>query len=172
MTEADPTNELGFFSLGRAYIDGDQPKEAIPALQQRPRPQPQLLQGLFASGSLAQKASGDQPGARRNPSPAATKSRMIAATSCPATTLAAMLQGNGLAPVPGNQRPNRPTPEDTASGKIRVLALRPYRARALKMPAPPFSSANSASGFTTPSAASCFREWIGQGTKVINELAG
>ena len=33
MTEADPTNELGFFSLGRAYVDAGQPKEAIPALQ-------------------------------------------------------------------------------------------------------------------------------------------
>ena len=33
MTEADPTNELGFFSLGRAYLDGGQPAEAIPALQ-------------------------------------------------------------------------------------------------------------------------------------------
>ena len=33
MTEADPTNELGFFSLGRAYIDAGQAAEAIPALQ-------------------------------------------------------------------------------------------------------------------------------------------
>src|SRR4051794_28916131 len=33
LTVADPTNELGFFSLGRALIDAGQPAEAIPALQ-------------------------------------------------------------------------------------------------------------------------------------------
>ena len=33
MTEADPTNELGWFSLGRAYLDAGQAPDSIQPLQ-------------------------------------------------------------------------------------------------------------------------------------------
>src|SRR5947208_1012830 len=62
MTEADPTNELGFFSLGRAYIDAGQPKDAIPSLQRVLALNPSFSKAYSLLG-MAQKASGDQPGA-------------------------------------------------------------------------------------------------------------
>ena len=62
LTEADPTNELGFFSLGRAFVDAGQPEKAVPALQRVIA----LNAGFSKAYALlgqAQKATGDVPGA-------------------------------------------------------------------------------------------------------------
>ena len=62
MTEAAPSNELGFFSLGRAYLDDAQPAEAIPALQHVIALNPNFSKAYALLGA-AQRATGDQAGA-------------------------------------------------------------------------------------------------------------
>jgi Fe-S cluster biosynthesis and repair protein YggX/DNA-binding SARP family transcriptional activator len=162
MTEADPTNELGFFSLGRAYIDAGQPKEAIPALQRVLALNPGFSKAYSLLG-MAQKASGDQNGAIET----LTRGYKIAndrGDLMPRNDMAAMLKELG-APVP-EIKAETLTPEDHAAGKIKCSRCGRI---APKMPERPFSGElgdqihNSVCG-------PCFREWIGQGTKVINEL--
>src|SRR3954463_5778033 len=62
LTQADPTNELGFFSLGRAYMDAGQHAEAIPSLQRVLVLNPNFSKAYALLGT-AQKATGDQAGA-------------------------------------------------------------------------------------------------------------
>src|SRR6185503_2601180 len=62
LTEADPTNELGFFSLGRAYMDAGQAQQAVPALQ-RVIALNSGFSKAYALLGTAQKATGDVAGA-------------------------------------------------------------------------------------------------------------
>jgi len=162
LTEADPTNELGFFSLGRAYIDAGQPAQAIPALQRVLALNPGFSKAYALLGS-AQRASGDQPGAIQT----LTNGYRIAHEKgdlMPRNDMAMLLKEMG-APVP-EIKVEELTAEDSQSGKLKCSRCGRV---APKMPERPFSGElgdqihNSVCG-------PCFREWIGQGTKVINEL--
>src|SRR5580704_12766863 len=62
LTEADPTNELGFFSLGRAYLDAGQADEAVRALQ-RVLALNSGFSKAYALLGQAQRSSGDIAGA-------------------------------------------------------------------------------------------------------------
>src|SRR5579884_3156597 len=115
MTEADPTNELGFFSLGRAYIDAGQPANAIPALQRVLA----LNSGFSKAYSLlgmAQKATGDHAGAVET----LTRGYKIAndrGDLMPRNDMAMMLKEIG-APVP-EIKAEELSPEDSKAGKIK-----------------------------------------------------
>jgi Fe-S cluster biosynthesis and repair protein YggX len=162
LTEADPTNELGFFSLGRALIDGGQPKEAIPALQRVIA----LNSGFSKAYSLlglAQKSTGDTVGAIAT----LTQGYKIANNKgdlMPRNDMAALLREMG-AEVP-EVRVEEFTEADSAAGKIKCSRCGRI---APKMPEQPFSGEQGAL-LQNSVCAPCFREWIGQGTKVINEL--
>ena len=130
MTEADPTNELGFFSLGRAYIDGGQPKEAIPALQRVLALNPGFSKAYSLLG-MAQKASGDQPGAVDT----LTRGYKIAndrGDLMPRNDMAAMLKELG-APVP-EIKAEALTPEDVGRRQNQMLPLRPRRPQNARTP--------------------------------------
>jgi len=162
LTEADPTNELGFFSLGRAYLDAGQPAEAVRALQ-RVIALNSGFSKAYALLGLAQRTTGDLPGAVET----LTRGYRIAHDKgdlMPRNDMAHMLKEIG-APVP-EIKAEELTPDDAATGKIKCSRCGRI---APKMPERPFSGEfgdqihNSVCG-------PCFREWIGQGTKVINEL--
>ncbi|HUO11103.1 MAG TPA: Fe(2+)-trafficking protein [Phycisphaerae bacterium] len=162
MTEADPANELGFFSLGRAYIDAGQPKEAIPALQRVLALNPGFSKAYSLLG-MAQRTTGDQTGAIET----LTRGYKIAndrGDLMPRNDMANMLKEMG-APVP-EIKAEALTPEDSASGKIKCSRCGRI---APKMPERPFSGELGDQIHNTV-CGPCFREWIGQGTKVINEL--
>lgn len=163
LTQSDPTNELGFFSLGRAYMDASQPALAVPALQRVIALNPAFSKAYALLG-MAQRTAGDQHGA------IATLSQGYRIAHergdlMPRNDMANMLKEMG-APIPEIQAVQTITPEDAAAGKIKCTRCGRV---AGKMPEPPFGGAqgvlihNSVCG-------PCFREWIGQGTKVINEL--
>jgi len=162
LTQADPTNELGFFSLGRAYIDAGQPENAIPALQ-RVLALNANFSKAYALLGTAQKSTGDVPGAIKT----LTNGYRIAndrGDLMPRNDMAGMLKELG-APIP-EIKVEALSPEDNAAGKIKCSRCGRVAA---KMPEAPFGGElgekihNSVCG-------PCFREWIGQGTKVINEL--
>jgi Fe-S cluster biosynthesis and repair protein YggX len=162
LTEADPTNELGFFSLGRAYIDAGQPGEAIPALQRVIA----LNSGFSKAYSLlgmAQKNSGDTAGAIAT----LTQGYRIAndrGDLMPRNDMAQLLKDLG-AEIP-ETKVETLTEEDAKSGKIKCSRCGRV---APKMPEQPFGG-ELGEQIHNSGCGQCFREWIGQGTKVINEL--
>jgi Fe-S cluster biosynthesis and repair protein YggX len=162
LTEADPTNELGFFSLGRAYLDVGQPQNAVPALQ-RVIALNAAFSKAYALLGLAQHAAGDDKGAIET----LTAGYRIAhdrGDLMPRNDMANLLKELGAA-IP-EIKAEELTAEDAAAGKIKCTHCGRIAA---KMPEPPFGGdfgvhiRNSVCG-------PCFHEWIGQGTKVINEL--
>jgi Fe-S cluster biosynthesis and repair protein YggX len=162
LTEADPTNELGFFSLGRAFIDAGQPAEAIPALQRVIA----LNSGFSKAYSLlgmAQKATGDTEGAIRT----LTQGYRIAndrGDLMPRNDMAQLLKELG-AEIP-QEKVEILSEEDAAAGRIKCSRCGRI---APKMPEPPFGGDLGAQ-IQNSVCKPCFNEWIGQGTKVINEL--
>lgn len=162
MTEADPTNELGFFSLGRAYIDGGQPADAIPALQRVLALNPGFSKAYSLLG-MAQRDTGDTAGATDT----LTRGYRIAHDKgdlMPRNDMAMLLKEMGAA-VP-EIKVEELSPEEAGSGKIKCSRCGRI---APKMPEPPFSGALGEQIHASV-CGPCFREWIGQGTKVINEL--
>jgi Fe-S cluster biosynthesis and repair protein YggX len=162
LTEADPTNELAFFTLGRAYIDAGQSAGAIPALQRAIA----LNSGFSKAYSLlgmAQKATGDLQGAVQT----LTQGYRIAndrGDLMPRNDMAQLLKELG-AEIP-EDKVEEFTQEDAAQGKIKCSRCGRV---APKMPEPPFGGDLGAQ-IHSQVCGPCFREWIGQGTKVINEL--
>ena len=115
LTDADPTNELGFFSLGRALMDAGKPAEAVPALQRVIA----LNSGFSKAYALlgqAQRASGDEAGAidtlTRGYRVAHDKGDLM-----PRNDMAMLLKEMN-APVP-EIRVEEFTEADAASGKIK-----------------------------------------------------
>jgi Fe-S cluster biosynthesis and repair protein YggX len=162
MTQADPTNELGFFSLGRAYMDAGRPQEAVPALQ-RVLALNSGFSKAYALLGMAQRASGDNAGAidtlTRGYRVAHDKGDLM-----PRNDMAQALKELG-APVP-EIKTEELTEEDKGGGKIKCKRCGRV---APKMPEPPFGG-ELGQQIQDSVCGPCFREWIGQGTKVINEL--
>jgi Fe-S cluster biosynthesis and repair protein YggX len=162
MTEADPTNELAYFSLGRAYLDAGDPGKAIPALQHVI-----ALNAAFSKAyamlGMAQHATGDDKGAVETLS---TGYRIAhdRGDLMPRNDMANMLKELG-ASIP-EVKVEELTPEDKAAGKVRCSRCGRVSP---KMPEPPFGG-DLGEHIQGAVCAPCFREWIGQGTKVINEL--
>ncbi len=162
LTEADPANELGFFSLGRAYIDAGQPAAAIPPLQRVIALNSNFSKAYSLLG-MAQRATGDEPGAVAT----LTQGYRIAHDKgdlMPRNDMAMMLKEMG-APVP-EIKVEQLTESDSAGGKIKCTRCGRIAPR---MPEPPFGG-DLGTQIHANVCGPCFREWIGQGTKVINEL--
>ena len=162
LTDADPANELGFFSLGRAYVDAAQPALAIPPLQRVIALNPSFSKAYSLLGQ-AQRLAGDHAGAVAT----LTNGYRIAhdrGDLMPRNDMAMMLKELG-APVP-EIKTETLTDEDSKTGKIKCSRCGRV---APKMPAAPFSGDFGLQLWSSV-CSPCFREWIGQGTKVINEL--
>lgn len=162
LTQADPTNELGYFSLGRAYVDAGRPQEAVPPLQRVIA----LNSGFSKAYALlgqAQKASGDTAGAIATLS-AGYRVANDRGDLMPRNEMASLLKELG-APIP-EIKVEQLTEHDTAAGKIKCSRCGRV---APKMPEAPFGG-DFGTQVHNAVCGPCFREWIGQGTKVINEL--
>ncbi len=162
MTQADPQNDLGFFSLGKAYVDGDEFRQAIPP----------LLKALQLNASLspayvllaeAQRKVGD-PESAVNTLQKGYRIAQEKGDLMPRNKMATMLQELGSAPP--EEKPVEFTPELAAAGNIQC---RRCGRVAPKMNERPFSGPLGEEihqSVCNP----CFQLWIRQGTKVINEL--
>jgi Fe-S cluster biosynthesis and repair protein YggX/DNA-binding SARP family transcriptional activator len=161
MAEADPTNELGHFSLGKAYLEAGQTTPAIGAFQRVIDLNPNIskVYQLLAS-ALVKENRKDEAILQLN------KGIEIAVKRgdlMPKNEMIAMLKELG-APVPesATSAPEQPV------GEGEVLCNRCGKVKR-KMASPPFSNAQGKLIYEKI-CADCWREWIGMGTKVINEL--
>lgn len=169
MTEADPENELGHFSLGKAYMDAGQPTNAIPALTRALDINPRLSKAYHL---LAQ--CHEQNGDRAQAIATATKGVVEAdrlGDRMPRDAMIALLR-EWNAPVPELQ--SSLTSEAGNSGGSSNTSTTGFRCTRCgrpegKLPKPPFKG-TLGEKIHTHICTICWREWIGMGTKVINEL--
>jgi len=165
MTEADPDNELGHLSLGKAYLDAGQAREAIGPLQRAISLAPTNSKAYHLL-AMAQKEVGDRAGAI-----ATLKKGFDVANSrgdlMPRNQMAVMLKGFGE-PVP--QMADAPAAGATtaAAGEGQVKCTRCGEVRP-KMPERPFKGPLGEQVWANV-CGPCWQQWIPMGTKVINEL--
>jgi Fe-S cluster biosynthesis and repair protein YggX len=167
MAEADPENELGHFSLGKALLEADHPEGAIPSLQRVIELNDTFSKAYQLLGE-AQARTGDTDAAVET----LTRGFRIAAQRgdrMPADAMRDQLRQLG-ADAPQVDEPDaaehtaEPSPGAAREGFVcaRCGSTEP-------LPEPPFKG-DLGRRVQAHTCASCWREWIGMGTKVINEL--
>ncbi len=162
MAEADPGNELGHFSLGKAYLDAGMSAPAIQAFQRALELNPNIAKvyQLLAASLLNENRKLEAiERLTRGVEVAASRGDMM-----PQNEMVKMLKELG-APIPVAAAATAPA---QPVGEGQVSCNRCGRV-ARKMPSPPFSNAQGKLIYEKI-CADCWREWIGMGTKVINEL--
>lgn len=163
MAADDPNNELGHFSLGRAYMEVGMPDDAIASLQRAIEINPKISKAyqLLADAQLSRNK---QPDAIATLT-AGVKIAHERGDMLPKNAMLAKLKELG-APEPdlgqGAAGPN------VAVGEGQVLCKRCGRVGA-KLARPPFRSPFGQEIYDN-TCTLCWKEAIGMGTKVINEL--
>jgi Fe-S cluster biosynthesis and repair protein YggX len=161
MANDDPSNPMGHFSLGRELLAAEEPAEAIAPLKRVLELDPNIskVYQMLATAQLKLQKAGEaaetlQQGVRV----AHERGDMM-----PKNEMIKMLQELG-ASVPELQS-KAPT---QAVGEGQVVCSRCGQVKP-KMAHPPFSNAQGKQ-IQEKVCVDCWREWIGMGTKVINEL--
>jgi len=161
MASDDPNNELGHFSLGRAYLEAGIYDSAAASFQRVIEINPNMSRAyqLLATALLRQNEKDKAihyltEGVKI----AHERGDMMARND-----IVKMLQDNGAA-VPELKK----TEADRPVGQGEILCNRCGRIGP-RLPEPPFSNALGKE-IQEKTCAACWREWIGMGTKVINEM--
>ena len=167
MAEADPGNELGHFSLGRAYLDAGRFAEAAGSFRRVIELNGQNSKAYHLL-AVAQKEAGDRPGAlatlRKGYAVAHQRGDLM-----PRNDMAALIRELGEEP-PSQDAASTPVvaAASGAAGAGQVTCRRCGQARP-QLPKPPFKGELGELVFTSI-CGECWREWLLTGTKVINEL--
>ena len=165
MTEADPQNEMGHFSLGKAYIDAGQFSDAITPLKRTLELNPTYSKAYQLLGE-AQAKAGDNTAAIAT----LTTGFDVAdqrGDRMPRDAMANLIRElGGTPPQSKNIQPD--APEDTAAGDGSFTCSRCGRPSG-KLPDRPFKG-ELGQRIWDNICQVCWREWVGMGTKVINEL--
>jgi Fe-S cluster biosynthesis and repair protein YggX len=161
MAEADPQNELGHFSLGRALLDAGETAEAAKSLQRVISLNPNIgkVYQLLAQAQL-----------KLNQRDLAIQTLQTGARTAhnrgdlmPKNEMLKMLTELGIEmPDLKTSQANQPVGE----GEVQCRRCGMIKRR---LPAQPFSNAMGKEIYEKI-CNDCWREWIGMGTKVINEL--
>jgi Fe-S cluster biosynthesis and repair protein YggX len=161
MADADPENELGHFSLGRALLEAGQFDEAAKALQKTIALNPNIGK-VYQLLADAQLRTGHRDYAIETLQ-TGVRTAHKRGDHMPKNEMIKMLEELG-ADVPQfeSAQPDLPV------GEGEVLCNRCGRV-ARKLPAAPFRNEQGKLIYEKI-CADCWREWIGMGTKVINEL--
>ncbi len=162
MAEADPDNELGHFSLGRAYLDAAQHAEAIASLRRVVELNPNISKAYQLMGE-AQLKAGERDAAIES----LTTGVRIAndrGDLMPKNAMLDSLKQLG-APVP-ELATKGPAAQPVGEGQL--VCTRCGRVMH-RMANAPFSNAQGKM-IQEKICAECWKEWIGMGTKVINEM--
>jgi Fe-S cluster biosynthesis and repair protein YggX len=161
MAEADPTNEIGHFSLGRELLAADDLDGAVRSLRRVIELNPNISKAYQMIGTALQK-QGDLPGAveiwTKGVTTADSRGELM-----PRDEMIKLLK-EANAPVP--ELANKQTAQ--AAGEGEVLCKRCGRL-AKKLAKPPFKNQMGQDIFNSI-CTDCWKEAIGLGTKVINEL--
>ena len=162
MANDDPGNELGHFSLGRAYLDAGQFAEAVQSFDRALAINPNLSKAYqLAATALLQL---DKRDARVERLTAGVKVADARGDVMPRNEMAKMLQDLG-APVP-ELASSKQAPVESAKARCSASAAARSKPR---LPKPPMRDQLGQDVYENI-CADCWREAIGQGTKVINEL--
>ncbi|HRX85692.1 MAG TPA: Fe(2+)-trafficking protein [Phycisphaerae bacterium] len=163
MTEADPQNEMGHFSLGKTYFEMNDFPNAIGPLQRTLELNPTYSKAYQLLGE-AQGRSGDSAAALAT----LTTGYKVAderGDRMPRDAMAELIkQYGGTPPEPKNAA--APVAVDVAGADLTCSRCGRPTAR---MPERPFKGPLGEAVWANVCAA-CWREWIGVGTKVINEM--
>ncbi len=161
MAEADPSNELGHFSLGRAYLEAGMATPAIESLRRVLELNPNIAKvyQLLATALLKENQKEKAISQLNRGIEIATSRGDI----MPRNDMVRMLKELG---APVSESATATTQHPVGEGE--VLCNRCGRI-GKKLPSPPFSNAQGKE-IQEKICAPCWREWIGMGTKVINEL--
>lgn len=163
MAEADPTNELGHFSLGRAYMDAGQSKEAVASFERAIEINPNLSKAYQLMAACLLKDNLRDPAVAR-----LTQGVKVADARgdvLPRNEMVQMLKDLGAA-VPEIKQAGGSG--DLSVGQGEVLCKRCGQVNP-RLSEPPFNS-EFGREIHANICTKCWREAIGMGTKVINEL--
>jgi len=163
MTEQDPDNELGHFSLARALIEADRLEQALASLDRVLAINPGYSKGYEVRATVQMRLE------RRQEAVATLRQGISIAQErgdlMPRDAMAKMLTDLGETPP---QFSSAPQPQSNASGGADLRCSRCGQPAA-RMARPPFKGElgeQVRNGVCEP----CWREWVGVGTKVINEM--
>jgi len=167
MAEADPGNELGHFSLGRAYLDAGRFAEAAGCFRRVIELNGQNSRAYHLL-AVAQKGAGDCQGAlatlREGYAVAHQRGDLM-----PRNDMAALMRELGEEP-PSPDAASKPagTAAVGAPAAGQVTCRRCGQTRP-QLPKPPFKGELGQCVYASI-CSECWREWLLMGTKVINEL--
>jgi Fe-S cluster biosynthesis and repair protein YggX len=161
MAEADPNNELGHFSLGRALLEASRFDEAAHSFERALGLNANLSKGYQLLASALLKLD------KRDHAIAQLQTGVKVADArgdlMPKNEMIRMLKELG-AEIPVSQK----AADDRPAGDGEVTCSRCGQIKP-KLPKPPFSHEQGRLIFEKV-CRDCWKEWIGMGTKVINEL--
>jgi Fe-S cluster biosynthesis and repair protein YggX len=167
MTEADPNNELGHFSLGKALVEASRFQEAAKPLSRALALNPALSKAYQLLGDAWAK-QGDTAKAVE----ILTRGVLVAdeqGDRAPRDAMAARLNELG-APTPAFRKASdAKAASSSASGDVGDFRCARCGRPKGRLAKPPFKGALGEK-IHQHVCESCWREWIGMGTKVINEL--
>ena len=170
MIQADPDNELGHFSLGKALLEAHRYDEAVAALSRVVELNPALSKAYQFLGAALMRSKQDERAVEVLTRGHATAERQ--GDIMPLQAIDRMLVKLGAE-----------VPESKHSPKARESALHPPDSTSTRpgfkcarcgvdhgpLPRPPFKGALG-DRIGGDVCVSCWHEWLGNGTKVINEL--
>lgn len=164
MAREDPTNDMAHFSLGNAYLQAGRAAEAAKAFENAVAVNPGMSKAYQLAGDAMIKAGWTDKAVA-----VLTKGYEVAASRgdrMPQQAIADLLRSVGREP-PQSAEPAKAAAEQLkASG---AFICRRTGRPGTKLSAPPFRGLLGQWIFENISAET-WRTWIGQGTKVINEL--
>ncbi len=167
MAEADPDNELGHFSLGKAYLESGQAESALTPFRRAIELNPRLSKGYQLLGDALAQAGQKDEAVR-----VLTEGIGVASEQgdrIPMEAMATRLREWG-SPVPevANVEPASAAqgePVDGATGAACARCRRPGN----RLEKRPFKG-ELGEKIHAHICQACWTEWLGMGTKVINEL--
>src|ERR1700710_602521 len=161
MAEADPNNELGHFSLGKAYLDGGLFAEAAASLKRCLALNPQMSAAYqHLAGALLK--TGDKQGAIER----LTAGAKVADARGDVMPRNAMLTQLAELGAPAPEMSNAATAQHpVGEGEVQCKRCGKIGPR---LPRPPFRNVVGQEIYES-TCTDCWKAWIGMGTKVINE---
>ncbi len=162
MTEADPDNDMAWFSLGSAYRDAERYEEADKALARAIELNPAQSRAMQLRGQVLIQLNRTEEAAAVLTD--GYKSAAARGDTMPMRAMGALLEKLGK-PVPQVEQPQPAAP---AAGENQIIDRRTGRP-GTRLPDPPMRGPVGKFIYDHYSLET-WREWIGQGTKVINEL--
>lgn len=164
MAEADPENELGHFSLGRAYADAERYDEAAASFRRVVELNPQHSKAYALLG-WSEKQAG-RPDEAKKVLLDGFKIAHERGDMMPRDEMSVLLKELGVEPPSVEEAPQAASGAgDASSGEFRCHRCK----RGAAMAEQPMKGELGRKVYEQI-CADCWREWIAMGTKVINEL--